>query len=154
MAQDVAATPPAPRRGPGQRVVLYGIFVLVALVALYFFLPKLAGLNDTWRRIEDGSPAWIILGLLLTFGMFAGYVAMFRGAMSVLRDPSSGISLGRDRRAQLEQVGSPSWASECHVAAGTGRCSARPGHPWAVSPPWSPRRGPSGTRLGRRRSRR
>ena len=36
-----------------------------------------------WRtrgsRIEDGSPRWIGLAFVLTFGMFGGYVAMFRG---------------------------------------------------------------------------
>ena len=37
------------------------------------------GLEDTWSRIEDGSPGWIVLAFVLTFGMFGGYVAMFRG---------------------------------------------------------------------------
>jgi uncharacterized protein (TIRG00374 family) len=54
-------------------------FLLVAIAALYFLLPKLAGLEDTWHRIRDGSPYWMILALVFTFGMYAGYVAMFRG---------------------------------------------------------------------------
>lgn len=54
-------------------------FLLAALLALYFLLPKLAGLQDTWQRIKDGSPWWMALALGLTVGMFAGYVAMFRG---------------------------------------------------------------------------
>ena len=54
-------------------------FLLASLAALYFLLPQLAGLNDTWRRIEDGRPVWTAAALLLTVGMFAGYVAMFRG---------------------------------------------------------------------------
>jgi uncharacterized membrane protein YbhN (UPF0104 family) len=56
-----------------------GAFLLLALAALYFLLPQLAGLEDTWHRIEDGSPYWTFLALLFGFGMFAGYVAMFRG---------------------------------------------------------------------------
>ena len=52
---------------------------LLALAALYFLLPQLAGLEDTWRRIEDGSPYWTIVELLFGCGMFFGYVAMFRG---------------------------------------------------------------------------
>jgi uncharacterized protein (TIRG00374 family) len=56
-----------------------GGFLLAALAALYFLLPKLAGLQDTWRRIEDGSPWWMALALLFTLGMFAGYVMQFRG---------------------------------------------------------------------------
>ena len=54
-------------------------FLLVAVAALYFLLPKLAGLEDTWNRIRDGSPYWMILALGFTFGMYGGYVAMFRG---------------------------------------------------------------------------
>jgi uncharacterized protein (TIRG00374 family) len=54
-------------------------FLLVAIAALYFLLPKLAGLEDTWHRIRDGSPYWTLLALAFTFGMYGGYVAMFRG---------------------------------------------------------------------------
>ena len=62
------------------RTVLTLCGFLVAMIAgLYFLLPQLAGLEDTWERIEDGSPKWIVLALVLTLGMFAGYVAMFRG---------------------------------------------------------------------------
>lgn len=55
------------------------VFLLLALAALYFLVPKLAGLDETWRRIEDGRPAWTIAALVLTCGMFLGYVVMFRG---------------------------------------------------------------------------
>ncbi len=55
------------------------VFVVVSLVALYFLLPQLAGLDDTWQRIEQGNPAWLFLALLFTVGMFAGYVALFQG---------------------------------------------------------------------------
>jgi uncharacterized protein (TIRG00374 family) len=54
-------------------------FLAVAIAALYFLLPKLAGLEDTWHRIEDGSPYWMVAALIFTGGMFGGYVAMFRG---------------------------------------------------------------------------
>jgi uncharacterized protein (TIRG00374 family) len=54
-------------------------FLVASLAGLYFLLPQLAGLDDTWNRIGDGRPVWIIAALLLTMGMFGGYVAMFRG---------------------------------------------------------------------------
>jgi uncharacterized protein (TIRG00374 family) len=54
-------------------------FLLLSLAALYFILPQLAGLDDTWARIERGRPAWIAAALVLTCGMFVGYVALFRG---------------------------------------------------------------------------
>ena len=56
-----------------------GLFLLLSIAALYFLLPQIAGLEDTWRRIEDGSPYWMIVALLFACGMFFGYVAMFRG---------------------------------------------------------------------------
>jgi uncharacterized protein (TIRG00374 family) len=56
-----------------------GAFLVLAIAALYFLLPKLAGLQDTWHRIENGSPYWIFVALLFGLGMFGGYVAMFRG---------------------------------------------------------------------------
>jgi uncharacterized protein (TIRG00374 family) len=57
-------------------------FLIASLIALYFLLPKLVGLNDTWERIERGRPVWTAAALLLTFGMFGGYVAMFRGVFA------------------------------------------------------------------------
>jgi uncharacterized membrane protein YbhN (UPF0104 family) len=62
-----------------RNLVGLGGFLLAALVALYFLVPQLAGLEDTWHRIEDGRPVWTGAALLLTLGMFGGYVAMFRG---------------------------------------------------------------------------
>jgi uncharacterized membrane protein YbhN (UPF0104 family) len=62
-----------------RNLVALGGFLLASLAALYFLLPQLAGLEDTWKRIEDGRPVWTIAALLLTLGMFGGYVAMFRG---------------------------------------------------------------------------
>ena len=56
-----------------------GAFLLLSIAALYFLLPQIAGLNDTWKRIEDGSPYWMIVAVLFGVGMFFGYVAMFRG---------------------------------------------------------------------------
>ena len=54
-------------------------FLFASLAALYFLAPQLAGLEDTWARIETGRPVWTIAALLFTVGMFGGYVAMFRG---------------------------------------------------------------------------
>ncbi|HWT22876.1 MAG TPA: lysylphosphatidylglycerol synthase transmembrane domain-containing protein [Solirubrobacteraceae bacterium] len=54
-------------------------FLAASLAALYFLLPQLAGLDETWARIERGRPAWMVAALVFTCGMFGGYVAMFRG---------------------------------------------------------------------------
>ena len=63
----------------GRSVLTLCGFLAAMILGLYLLLPQLAGLEDTWNRIEDGSPAWIGLAFVLTFGMFGGYVAMFRG---------------------------------------------------------------------------
>jgi uncharacterized protein (TIRG00374 family) len=62
-----------------RRLIGFGVFVALAIAALYFLLPQLAGLQETWHRIEAGSPFWLALALVFTFGMFGGYVLLFYG---------------------------------------------------------------------------
>jgi uncharacterized protein (TIRG00374 family) len=62
------------------------VFLGLSLAALYFILPQLAGLDDTWARIERGRPAWIAAALLLSAGMFIGYVGLFRGVYAGVSD--------------------------------------------------------------------
>jgi uncharacterized protein (TIRG00374 family) len=57
----------------------FAVFVVLAIVALYFLLPQVAGLGETWHRLEDGSPIWLGLAIVFTVGMFAGYVLLFQG---------------------------------------------------------------------------
>jgi uncharacterized membrane protein YbhN (UPF0104 family) len=65
-----------------RKLLVLGGFLLAAIAALYFLLPQVAGLDDTWHRIGDGSPYWTFLALLFTAGMFGGYVLMFRGVFT------------------------------------------------------------------------
>jgi uncharacterized protein (TIRG00374 family) len=60
----------------------FAVFVVLALVALYFFLPQIAGLQETWHRAEEGSPIWLGLALVFTVGMFGGYVLLFHGVFA------------------------------------------------------------------------
>jgi uncharacterized protein (TIRG00374 family) len=63
----------------GRTVLTISGFLAAMILGLYLLLPQLAGLEDTWERIEDGSPRWVVLAFALTFGMFVGYIEMFRG---------------------------------------------------------------------------
>jgi uncharacterized membrane protein YbhN (UPF0104 family) len=54
-------------------------FVASALAFLYFVLPKLLGLNETWDRIQHGIGWWLALAALLEVCSFCGYVWLFRG---------------------------------------------------------------------------
>lgn len=96
-----------------RNVVLLGGFLLAALAALYFLLPQLAGLEDTWKRIEDGRPAWTIAAFLLTFGMFGGYVTMFRGVFV-----RAGSGIGWRASYQITMAGLA--ASRLFAAGGAG----------------------------------
>lgn len=62
------------------------LFVLSAVAFLYFVLPKLLGLNETWNRIEHGNGWWLGLGAVLEVCSFVGYIALFRGVF--IRDQS------------------------------------------------------------------
>jgi len=107
-------------------------FLFAALLALYFLLPKLAGLNDTWNRIEDGSPRWIILAFVLTLGMFAGYVAMFRGVFM---------------RAQAERIGWPESYEITMAALAASRIFAAGGAGGLVLQAWALRQAGMARRL-------
>lgn len=87
-AHDRDVRPPAQppdddRGGPhldlDRRKVLVGaLFVVLAIAALYFLLPQLTGLEETWKRVHQGNPYWLVLAAVLTLGMFGGYVALFQ----------------------------------------------------------------------------
>ena len=62
-----------------RNLAAFAVFVVLAIVALYFLLPQVAGLEETWRRLEDGSRIWLGLAVVFTVGMFAGYVLLFQG---------------------------------------------------------------------------
>ena len=95
-------------------VLTLGLFLLLSIAALYFLLPQIAGLNDTWKRIEDGSPYWMIVAVLFGVGMFFGYVAMFRGIF--LRAGSERI----DWRASYQITMAGLAASRIFAAGGAG----------------------------------
>jgi uncharacterized protein (TIRG00374 family) len=65
----------------GRRMLVYGLVVLVILVALYLVLPKLAGLEDSLRKIEDADPVWMAVALGINLLSFAAYIALFRGIL-------------------------------------------------------------------------
>src|SRR5205085_6963567 len=56
-----------------------GLIVLVVLLAgLYFLLPKLAGLNQTWGQLKHGDPVFLAVGGALELMSVVGYAVLFR----------------------------------------------------------------------------
>ena len=80
----------------GRRLLVYGLVVVVILVALYLVLPKLAGLEDSLRKIEDADPVWVAVALGFNLLSFAAYIALFRGVIG------GGAGLARPVRDRLD----------------------------------------------------
>jgi hypothetical protein len=60
------------------RLLIAAATVVVVLVGLYFFVPKLAGLRQTWGQLRRGDPLWFAAGGALELLSIAGYAALFR----------------------------------------------------------------------------
>lgn len=68
-----------PRVQVTRKNVALATFFIVSVVAfLYFVLPQIAGLDDTWNRINDGDPWWLAAATLFTVLSFGGYVILFQ----------------------------------------------------------------------------
>jgi uncharacterized protein (TIRG00374 family) len=66
------------RRG----ALLFGLFVVSAIAFLYFVLPRITGLQETWHRLGDGDPWWLAVALLFELCAFGGYIWLFRSVVS------------------------------------------------------------------------
>jgi uncharacterized protein (TIRG00374 family) len=61
-----------------KRLLASAIFVVSIVAFMYFVLPKLLGLQQTWNRIQNGNLWWLGLGAVLEVCSFVGYIALFR----------------------------------------------------------------------------
>jgi putative heme transporter len=68
------------------RLLASVLFVVSAVAFLYFVLPKLLGLRETWNRIEHGNAWWLAFGAVLEVCSFLSYVVLFRAVF--VRDSS------------------------------------------------------------------
>jgi uncharacterized protein (TIRG00374 family) len=60
-----------------RRIVVSVILVLIALAGMYFLVPKLAGLKNTWGQLKHGDPVWLGLGAAFELISIAGYAGLF-----------------------------------------------------------------------------
>jgi uncharacterized protein (TIRG00374 family) len=61
-----------------RRFVLGCLLILGVVAILYYGVPRLAGLDATWHRIEQGDPWWLALALGFCALSFGGYVLLFQ----------------------------------------------------------------------------
>jgi uncharacterized protein (TIRG00374 family) len=64
-----------------KRLIQTFIAVILLVVAIYVLIPRLFDLQDAIGKIGDGDPVWIAIGVACCVGMFAAYVALFRGVV-------------------------------------------------------------------------
>ena len=76
---DASADLPRVRFTPGRLLAFVVVAASVALF-LYFVLPRLLGLRETWNRIDGGDPWWLGLAAGLEVLSFASYMALLRSA--------------------------------------------------------------------------
>jgi uncharacterized protein (TIRG00374 family) len=61
------------------RALLLGLFVVSAIAFLYFVLPELSGVKNTWDRLDQGDPWWIAAALAFQVAAMGSYVLLFQG---------------------------------------------------------------------------
>jgi uncharacterized protein (TIRG00374 family) len=61
-----------------RRALFFALFVASALAFLYLVLPRLAGLKETWHRLNQGDPWWLAIAFGFEIVSFIGYVWLFR----------------------------------------------------------------------------
>ncbi len=63
-----------PMPGPtGRRALIWFGATAAAILVVYLLVPRLAGIEDTWNRIRDGSPAWLGAAVALEAVSYLGY---------------------------------------------------------------------------------
>lgn len=72
------AAPAVPFEVSRRQVALAVSFALAAVGVLYVALPRLAGLDATWRRLGEGDPWWLAAAVGFEVLSYAGYVVLFR----------------------------------------------------------------------------
>ena len=61
------------------------LFALI-LVAIYVVFPKLVGLDDALRKLDEATWYWVVIAVGFNLAAFAAYVALFRGVLGGTRD--------------------------------------------------------------------
>ena len=73
---------------PAARRAWLSLIVVAAIGAiLYVGLPQVAGLDETWGRLSEGDPWWLIAALLFEIASYTGYVVLFRGVFADAEPP-------------------------------------------------------------------
>jgi uncharacterized protein (TIRG00374 family) len=61
------------------RALLFALFVVSAIAFLYFVLPQLGDVRETWGRLDQGDPYWLAVAFGMQILATASYIAVFQG---------------------------------------------------------------------------
>lgn len=61
-----------------RNLIFAGLFVALVIVGLYFLIPRLAGLDQTWGQIRHGNALWLVLAAGVEVLSLASYALLFR----------------------------------------------------------------------------
>jgi putative heme transporter len=61
------------------------LFILI-IVAIYVVFPRLVGLDDALRKLDDAVWYWVVIAIAFNVAAFGAYVALFRGVLGGTRD--------------------------------------------------------------------
>lgn len=61
------------------KALLLGLFVVSVIAFMYFVLPELSDVRDTWGRLGDGDVFWIVMALVFQILAMASYILIFQG---------------------------------------------------------------------------
>jgi uncharacterized protein (TIRG00374 family) len=102
-----------------RRKLLSGLtlFVLV-VVAIYVVFPKLVGLDEAVRKLDNAVWYWVIVAIGFNVVAFAAYVALFRGVLAGTRDDDVHRRLDLKASYQITMAGLA--ATRIFSAAGAG----------------------------------
>jgi uncharacterized protein (TIRG00374 family) len=113
-----------PMPGPtGRRALVWFGATAALILIVYLLVPHLAGIEDTWNRIRDGSPAWLAAAIGLEAISYAGYAWNVAAVSAADR-----VVLGFRRSAQITLAATA--ATRLLAAGGAGGIAVTT---WALS---------------------
>ena len=113
----------AGRTAPPPRALVWFGSTAVLILVVYLLVPHLAGIEDTWNRIRDGSPAWLAAAVALEAVSYAGYAWNVAAVSAADR-----VVLGFRRSAQITLAATA--ATRLLAAGGAGGIAVTT---WALS---------------------
>jgi uncharacterized protein (TIRG00374 family) len=64
-----------------RRLVYFGLVLVLGIVAVYVVFPKIAGFDDSLKKMGDATWYWIVVAIGFNAAAFGAYVALFKGIL-------------------------------------------------------------------------